>query len=169
MAVLLESIAITIFVHLLVELTNTVNTHWVLSTFNWRGVTQEENVNNFVKKLKLATKEKPGTFFLPLLFYTWSLGPAWVLLRTRRMSTTTNTTMSIWSTPLTQQSLMLSHMVLSCCSSCLERPLEPECRESIKFSLICLRWYHIISYHVRRSAITNQRKDVPSGGEGDIL
>ena len=52
--------------------------------------------------------------------------------------------MSIWSTPLTQQSLMLSHMVLSCCSSCLERPLKPECRESIKFSLICLRWYHIM-------------------------
>ena len=24
-------------------------------------------MNNFVKKLKLATKEKPGTFFLPLL------------------------------------------------------------------------------------------------------
>ena len=44
----------------LVELTNTVNTHW-------RGVIQEEDVKKFVKKLKLATKEKPGTFLLPLL------------------------------------------------------------------------------------------------------
>ena len=92
----------------LVELTNTVNTHW-------RGVIQEEDVKKFVKKLKLATKEKPGTFLLPLLHLICrsSLGVAEDDVNNNKY----NNIHLICPSHSTYQSLMLSHLVVSCCSS----------------------------------------------------
>ena len=110
MVVLLESIAISLFLERLVELTNTVNTHW-------RGVIQEKDVKKFVKKLKLATKEKPGTFLLPLLHLICrsSLGVA-----EDEEDVNNNNVHLICPSNSTYQSLMLSHVVLSCRSSLVE-------------------------------------------------
>ena len=138
-------------------MTNTVNNHW-------RGVIQEEDVKKFVKKLKLATKEKPGTFFLPLLHLISrpSLGVA-----EDEKDVNNNKYNNV-------------HLI------CPSHPAEPHVVSHGTFLLLELfgeafgtRVQRIdqvladlppmISYHVRRSAITNQRKDVPSGGEGDIL